>query len=50
MSLPYKFAQFTKLGSVPEGYLEVKPIYPFVPTEAEIYTNVIPSESEVIEF
>jgi murein DD-endopeptidase MepM/ murein hydrolase activator NlpD len=49
-SLPYKFAQFTKLGTAPIGYLDESPIYPFVPTMSEIYNNVIPSESDVIEF
>lgn len=49
-SLPYKFAQFTKLGTAPVGYLDLNPIYPFEPTETEVFNNTIPSESDVIEF
>ncbi|MAP80049.1 MAG: hypothetical protein CL526_03060 [Aequorivita sp.] len=49
-SLPYKFSQFTKLGALPPGYLDEPPLTPFTPTTNEIYTNVLPSESDVIEF
>ncbi len=49
-SLPYKFTQFTKLGVAPIGYLDIKPIYPFIPTTPKVFNNVLPSESDVIEF
>lgn len=49
-SLPYKFTQFTKRGVAPIGYLDIKPIYPFVTTMFEVFNNVLPSESDVIEF
>lgn len=49
-SLPYKFGQFTKLGTAPVEYMDLNPIYPFVPIEAEVFNNTIPSESDVIEF
>lgn len=49
-SLPYKFSQFTKLGKTPIGYLDLDPIYPFVPTMSEVQNNVLPAESDLIEF
>lgn len=49
-SQPYKFSQFTKLGTAPVGYLDIKPIYPFKPTDSEVQRNVMPAESDVIEF
>ncbi|MEM0518145.1 M23 family metallopeptidase [Aequorivita flava] len=49
-SLPYKFAQFTKLGHLPPGYLDQPPLTPFTPTTNQVYTDVLPSESDVIEF
>lgn len=49
-SLPYKFSQFTKLGSLPTGYLDEPPLKPFVPTMSEVYNNALPSENDVIEF
>ena len=49
-SLPYKFSQFTKLGSLPVGYLDnPPPLEPFLPTMNEVYTNMLPSESDVID-
>ncbi len=49
-SLPYTFSEFVKLGALPPGYLDESPVIPFVPTTAEVFNNVIPSESDVIEF
>ena len=49
-SQPYKFSQFTKLGTAPVGYLDIKPIYPFEPTGIKVHRNVLPAESDVIEF
>lgn len=49
-SLPYTFTQFTKLGSLPPGYLDEDPIYPFQPTQSEPFTHCLPSESDVISF
>lgn len=49
-SMPYTFSDFIKLGNLPPGYLDENPITPFVPTTSEVFTNVIPSESDVIAF
>ena len=49
-SLPYKFSQFTKLGALPPGYLDEPPLTPFTPTTSEVKINMLPSESDVIEF
>lgn len=49
-SLPYAFAQFTKLGALPPGYLDEKPIYPFHPTQSETFAHCLPAESDVIAF
>ncbi|WP_182043868.1 M23 family metallopeptidase [Moheibacter lacus] len=49
-SLPYRFADFTKLGALPPGYLDESPLVPFVPTMSESCQHQLPSESDVIEF
>ena len=49
-SLPYKFSQFTKLGALPIEYLDHPPLTPFTATMSEVYNNVLPSESDIIEF
>lgn len=48
--LPYVYPQFVKKGSVPSKYLEIKPIYRFIPTMNQMYTYVLPSEDDIIEF
>lgn len=49
-SLPYSFSQFKKLGQLPPGYLDEPPLTPFIPTTTEEFKNVLPAESDVIEF
>lgn len=49
-SLPYRFESFTRLGQLEPGFLDVKPIEQFVPTGAEEFELVLPSESDVISF
>lgn len=49
-SLPYRFSTFTKLGALPPGHLDERPIVPFEPTMSEEFQNVLPSESDVISF
>lgn len=49
-SLPYTFTEFKKLGSLPPGHLDDETITPFVSSMNKVYNNVLPSESDVIEF
>ncbi|WP_417866742.1 M23 family metallopeptidase [Xanthomarina gelatinilytica] len=49
-SLPYTFPEFIKLGALPPGYLDEKPITPFSPNLHEVFIDKLPSESDVIEF
>ncbi|MCX7547050.1 M23 family metallopeptidase [Xanthomarina sp. F1114] len=48
-SSPYKFAQFAKLGDVAPGFLDQTPIVPFTSNTSEVYSDMLPSESDVIE-
>ncbi|MCX7551049.1 M23 family metallopeptidase [Xanthomarina sp. F2636L] len=49
-SLPYKFSEFNKLGALAPGYLDESPIIPFTPNMHESHSEMLPSESDVIEF
>ncbi|RIV20475.1 M23 family peptidase [Fibrisoma montanum] len=48
--LPYSFPAFRKLGTAPDNFLTKQPVSLFTPTTSELFTNVIPQKSAVIEF
>lgn len=49
-SAPYCLTEFTKLGSLPTGYLDEEDLAPFTPSVSEKHTDVLPSENDVIEY
>jgi murein DD-endopeptidase MepM/ murein hydrolase activator NlpD len=49
-SRPYVFIQFRWLGSLPAGYLDMKPIKRFIPSKNRVVDSMLPAESDVIAF